>query len=219
MLSFARALDEIVSAVIDTVDRQATYNRTTAETVPAVQDAVDGQVVPPTPPPTPPPAVLPTAVAGAGGPWSDRSESDQDFLEEVAEIQAEQAALRGEFVVGEVVVTATSLYVDVRATVLNVSVHERGNLLYFTAHFDDPPAEVYFVYTRPGEERPIADPGLGQDGSRIYADGDDYTVTVDTTGFSGGVLHWHLWGVDGDGEPVGSEFGEESIRPRKPQLL
>ena len=117
----------------------------------------------------------------------------------------------------DVGVVASSLNVTVYARVLNVEVVERGNLVYFVAKFGGEPDEIHFVYTRPGENRPIVDPGFGREGSGfVELSPGVYVFTLDTTGFDGGTLEWHLWGT---GEFQGSQFGAIEISYRKPQLL
>lgn len=116
-------------------------------------------------------------------------------------------------------VHATALDVEVYATFLIVTVVERGNLIDFIARFPGEPEEVHFVYTRPGENRPVADPGFGNHGSKIVQIDEEafaYAFTIDTTGFKGGILEWHMWGT---GENQRSAFGEIAIPKRKEQLL
>jgi len=113
--------------------------------------------------------------------------------------------------------------VAVYATFLNVQVTERGNLLIFIADFGEDQDEVNFVYSRPGERRPIADPGwhngFGLPGSKIVRLSEGvYTMTVDTTGFRGGKLKWHFYSTGIDQR---SAFDEQEIeiKGRDPGLL
>ena len=157
---------------------------------------------------------VPAAVAqGFGDAWADRDRDPSDFLREVARLKRGEQGFSVE-------VHATELRVDVHATEVDVNVVERGNLIYLTATFSEEPSEVHCVYTRPGEERPIADPGFDQPGSRIVrVEEGVYTMTIDTTGFAGGTLSWHLWGLDENGEALGSAFDDIEIPKRKAQLL
>lgn len=114
-------------------------------------------------------------------------------------------------------VVATCLDVEVCATFLDVLCVERGNLIDFIATFPGEPEEVHFVYTKPGHNRPIADPGFGRPGSKIVQiEPCVYVYTIDTTGFEGGPIDWHMWGT---GEHQRSAFGSVEITVRKPQLL
>lgn len=109
-----------------------------------------------------------------------------------------------------------------------MQVVERGNRIFFIATFQADPSEVHFIYTRPGETRPVADPGYGQKNSiisrRTYDDSDDieYIASVDTTGFRGGFLEWHFFSA---GIHQKSDFGTRDngraiqIPDRPPQLL
>lgn len=147
-----------------------------------------------TPPPTPPQTRF-TSVLVGGGAISD-------------DTAPEEASFR---------VRTTSLDVHVYASMLSVDVVERGNLVFFIAQFTGDPDEIYFSYMRPGEQRPIVDPGFGRRGSSIQRTGEGvYTFVVDTDGFTGGKIHWHFWSV---GAHQASAFGEIVVPARPAQLL
>ena len=158
--------------------------------------------------------------------YADREESHEDFLRDVERIRRQN---EGEYEIivpvppPLVEVRATSLRVDVRATFLEVHVSERGNLVEFVATFNEPPDEICFSHTMPGSGRPVIYE-FGQPRSRIEQLSDtEYACTIDTTGFPGGLICWHFWGLRG-GEPVGSDFGDEdndrAIRiPHRPAQL
>lgn len=162
--------------------------------------------------------------AGGGPPWADRDISPRDFLAEAARIRAEEGAFdvevppeleeRRRF---SLRVEATSLRIAARATMLDVLVTERGNLVYLMVDFAAPPSEVYVSYVKPREARPIVDPGFGQPGSRIeQLSATAFMYTIDTTGFKGGVLTAHFWAA---GEGQASGFAEIKIPDRPAQLL
>jgi hypothetical protein len=169
----------------------------------------------PGPAPSPP---APAAPAGGGGP--DELREDAYLLEH--DIISESALpTPAELVDGfSVAVTATALEVDVRATMLEVEVVERGNIIYLIAPFAGDasvPGEICFSYLPPGQHRPVVDPGFGCRGSRIEHTGRGmYMYAIDTTGFRGGVLTWHFWGT---GAHQASQFGEIVIPERPAQLL
>jgi len=156
-------------------------------------DADDLPIVPP--PPTPPQTRFVSVVTGGGAVGDE-------------EIEPEKATFR---------VLATHLDVLVYASMLPVHVVERGNLVILVAQFTGDPAEVFFSYMKPGEQRPHVDPGFGQRDSRIRRTGEGvYTYVIDTEGFSAGNIQWHFWGT---GEHQASGFGKVEIPPRPAQLL
>lgn len=56
---------------------------------------------------------------------------------------------------------------------------------------DPEPDEVYFIYTKPGSERPHVDDGYGQAQSRISRlHAGVYRYVIDTTGFTDGKGNW-----------------------------
>lgn len=161
---------------------------------------------PPTPPAPTPPAPPPSG--GGGGPWTDRQQDPSDFLREIGEDYPNEELVR-------LYETAERA---VFASFMTTRVVERGNLLIFLARIPGAASEVGFVYIRPGENRPIADPGLGHPASHIRQLGDNlYAVSVDTTGFQEGFLRWHFFST---GLPR-SAFDEVPIRIhyRDPRLL
>jgi hypothetical protein len=96
---------------------------------------------------------------------------------------------------------------------------QRGNPISVVCTFDGVPAEVFFSYTMPGEARAVVDPGSRRKGTRIEPLDDAglmYRYVIDTRGFRGGKLIWHMWSEEGW---VESEFGDEEIEERPPQLL
>jgi hypothetical protein len=158
----------------------------------------------PAPSPAPTAAPSPAATPGRSQAWTER---ERERRRETFAVQ----------------VTVARLHVRVRATILRVIVTERGNLIYLTAPFSGDPSEgVYFIYTRPGEQRPIVDPGYGRPDSKIVRldeSTDDvvyYQYIIDSRGFRGGAIQWHFWG---EGEHQASDFGEILIPERPPQLL
>lgn len=103
---------------------------------------------------------------------------------------------------------------------------DRGQPVVIEITFGDgDPDEVHFLYLRPGEGRPYADEGFGQEGSRIHrlAEG-TYVCAIDTTGFQAGGGWWHFfgrWHSTHAGRPYdrASKFGEFSVRATPEQLL
>lgn len=184
----------------------------------------------PTPPAPAPTRIPPTS---GGDPWWDRDRDPSNFLDEVHRMGnrrteldppadddvtpgAEPPAPR------DALVYATHLAVEVRATVLNVQVVERGNIIFFYATFPDEPGEVHFSYVRPGEERPRVC-SFGQPDAKIRrVVGTTFSYELDTTSFDGGELEWHFWSTGrGQASAFGSDEEENRVfvPHRKPQLL
>jgi len=116
-------------------------------------------------------------------------------------------------------VCVTTVDVIVRATIVDVQVVERGNLIFFIATFSGDPDEVYFSYLPPQKNRPRVDPGFGNRDSRLNRQSEGvYAYCIDTTEFAapGGVLQWHFWGT---GKHQASQFGVVKIPARPAQLL
>lgn len=172
----------------------------------------------PTPPPPPPPSPSESTFVPGGAPWADRDTDDTEFLAEVARLESPLLIDDGSDVEPSLVeYHASHLNVFVRATLLEVEVVERGNVIYFVATFAGDPDEVHFSYMRPGEQRPVVDPGFGQLRSKIARLGQGvYGFEIDTTDFRGGILQWHFWGT---GQNQASQFGEIQIPERPAQLL
>ena len=142
----------------------------------------------------------------------DRDPDDKDY----ESIRGDEDSLLDRLVE----VHATSLHVSVHATFLNVVITKKGNTIILTATFSAPPDEVFVVYTKPGDEEPITDPGFGQRGTKIWClteDGTTYTFNIDTNGMDAGKLAWHFWGVFPNHQE--HDDGKEEILGRKPQLL
>lgn len=176
--------------------------------------------------PPDPPSPTPNADASAGGTWFwpppqlPVEDTTAEFLDEVESL-ATQNRIQVESTLDESVlvgaVATTGLAVEIYATYLEVEVIERGNLVLFLATFTGDPGAIYFAHVRPGESRPRVDNGYGAAGSRIARIGDGvYAVSIDTTGFEGGSLHWHFWS---EGAHAASSFGAVEIKKRPPQLL
>lgn len=152
----------------------------------------------PTPTPSPPLLVSRSSPVGGGAAWWQRED----------EQPRDDSLVR---------VVVSSVDVEVRATILDVQVVERGNLIHFIAEFEGDPDEVHFVHIRPGEHRPVADAGFGHRDSKILRVRRGlYVVVVDTTGFNGGTLRWHFFSR---GNFQASDFGEIQIPAREAQLL
>lgn len=191
------------------------------------------------PPPPAPAAARPAPPPTGGDPWEGRDRDDTDFLEEVARLQNEY----GDRVIEDppetptapdellVYVSSTHLPVEIRATVLEVEIIVKrgdeiapisepvdpGNFITFIAEFEGAPDRIDFIFIRPRETRPVVDPGYGRAGTSIFRIAEHtYAVAVDTTGFRGGNLRWHFWGV---GEFGASKYGEIKISDQPAQLL
>lgn len=94
---------------------------------------------------------------------------------------------------------------------------DRGQVVTLTAQFEEDPDEVHFVFMRPQEPRPIADPGYGAYGSRIVRfDPGCYAFAIDTTGFKGGEVWCHFWSV---GAGQASWINKFFVNDAPPQLL
>lgn len=159
---------------------------------------------------TAPPASADSSI-GYGDQWTDRNPQDSDYIIRDDDEDVFPSRL--------VRVTNASLQVLVRATLLHVVVTKKGNTIFLEATFTGPPNEVYVVYTRPGDEEPITDPGFGQRGSTIRSDdtGTTYTFAIDTNDCNDGKLAWHMWGVFDNHQE--HDDGVVHILGRKPQLL
>lgn len=99
-------------------------------------------------------------------------------------------------------------------------VTKKGNTIFLTANFSEVPDEVHVVYTQPGDETPIVDPGFGQRGTKIWClneEGTSYQFSIDTNGMDPGKIAWHMWGVLPHHEE--HDDGEEIVLGRKSQLL
>lgn len=102
---------------------------------------------------------------------------------------------------------------------------DRGQPVMVTVLFGDgDPDEVYFSYTRPGEERPYTDDGYGQPKSRIIRMGPGcYRYVIATKGFKSGPATWHCSGEWhnplADGHEEASIFGAYHVNPAPEQLL
>lgn len=88
---------------------------------------------------------------------------------------------------------------------------QRGRPLAVVCTFDGVPAEVFFSYIRPGEARAVVDPGSLHSGTKIEQldeHGLVYRYVIDTRGFRGGKLKWHMWSEAGC---VDSKFDDNDV--------